>query len=124
MICLDNEHLMMIEPTQQPVLVQDVWTRRARGLMFRLKEGTGWRGVHDCVCGASSQCFELITPQGRITNSLLAHYVECHRAEVPHDELVKLYAEFMNWALIETLGHMERSKCEKLRRDTARVVNK
>ena len=110
MIDLSNGCLLMIEPTKSATIpVQDVWTRRARGLVFegKLKQGKSWRGSHSCICGAASQSYEVITPQGRITNSLLVHYIECHRDEVPEEELIKLYAEYMDWSIEEARQHYE-----------------
>jgi len=99
-IRLDDNNLMMIEPKMAATVpIQDVWTRRALGLLFQLKRDVSYRGSHRCVCGASSTSFTLKTPQGRETNALLVHYVECHRSEIPRYELVKLYAEYMNWDL-------------------------
>ncbi len=90
---LDNTHLMMLEPEQPTELLQDIWTKRARSFMFWLKRGVSYHGCHQCSCGAASESFTLITPYRRVTNSLLLHYIETHRAEVPAQELVKLYAE-------------------------------
>jgi len=107
MIRTDDNHLLMIEPKSESVPIQDVWTRRAMRLLFMLKKGKQWRGMHSCICGATSEPFDLITPQGRITNSLLAHYVECHRSDITHPELAKLYAEIMNWSTSKALENME-----------------
>jgi len=58
-----------------------------------------WMGVHTCVCGAeSSNCDRLLNwttvPDGIfMVNSLLVHYVSCHRAECPLDFL-QLVVEF------------------------------
>jgi hypothetical protein len=100
MIRFNDDNLMMIEPKKAATIpVQDVWTRRALTLLFKLERDISYRGSHSCICGASSTSFTLRTPQGRQTNALLVHYVECHRSEVPRSELVKLYAECMNWDL-------------------------
>ncbi len=106
MIRNDNTYLLMIEPESESVPIQDVWTRRAMQLLFMLKIGKRYRGMHTCSCGATSEPFDLITPQGRITHSLVAHYIECHRDDVTQAELVKLYAEIMNCSRQHALENM------------------
>ena len=96
MIDLSNVALMMIEPQEAATEpIDDVWSWRAIDVMDRCTKGEGrYRGIHTCVCGKPSTNYDLITPQGRTTNSLLVHYVEQHRREIPNSELIKLYAEF------------------------------
>ena len=58
--------------------------------------GVHYKGHHRCSCGATSDSTEHITPNGLITNSLLHHYVACHRDQVPRTEIAKLLCEAMD----------------------------
>ena len=92
MITLDDKYLLMIEP-QNPATdpLNDVLTEVARRVFATCKPGNGrWRGWHTCVCGARSDNKDWFLPDGTMTNSLMVHYVECHRDEVPDSELEKL----------------------------------
>jgi hypothetical protein len=60
----------------------------------RKPNGYGYRGVHRCICGAKSDNQDWFLPGDVITNSLLVHYIACHRGEVPNEEIVKLINTF------------------------------
>lgn len=95
MIKTDDKHFMVIEPKQKAtLLVNDVVTELARKVMLRAKPtpGSQTRGFHTCVCGENSDNREWKMPDGRITTSLTLHYVDCHRSEIPREEMVKLLA--------------------------------
>ncbi len=97
MICLDDQHFMMIEPSApaaEPLM--DGLTAKAVAVcrLARHKIVKGhpeqWLGEHRCACGKESDNFTWIMPDGRETNSLMIHYVECHRNDVPRGEIAKL----------------------------------
>ena len=51
---------------------------------IEFNEGGGWRGIHQCSCGAESTNLDYLLPGGEIiTNSLAAHYLACHNHEIP-----------------------------------------
>ena len=90
---LSNHHLMFIEPVGEPKLVDDELTNQVRDLFTRCVIGQRWRGSHECSCGARSTSWDYVTPKGLLTNSLLVHYVQFHRDEIPMSELIKLGEE-------------------------------
>lgn len=88
-----SRHVLMIEPEAAPMApIVDGLTLRAALLLRSAtpdlrRIAQGW---HDCTgrgCPARSGNVDLILPDGRITNSLLAHYVACHRAECSPEDL-------------------------------------
>lgn len=91
---LSDGCLMMIEPAGPATApVEDGLTRLARDVLLHADGGRArYRGFHVCVCGAASDNLDHFLPGGVRTNSLLAHYVACHRGEVPEGELTKLRA--------------------------------
>ena len=94
MIELSDKFLMMIEPQKQLTEeVNDNLTEIAQEVLASAKRGRSFRGFHTCICGVLSDSAEHILPSGRITNSLLVHYVRDHREEVPQKELDKLVEE-------------------------------
>jgi hypothetical protein len=54
------------------------------------RQGLGWKGWHDCVCGAASSNCNYLLPDGQVTNYLCVHYLAYHRSEVPASELQKV----------------------------------
>jgi hypothetical protein len=88
---LDDKHFMMIEP-KDPIITEtnDALTLMAVEVMMEAKAGTPYLGFHTCVCGAMSESYDVIMPDGRKSNSLAVHYVQMHRAEVPRSEIMKL----------------------------------
>lgn len=100
MINLSDGYLMMIEPkkgAESPVTespINDHITRKAKEVWPKCLHSTiSYRGFHVCKCGAISDNRDWYTPSGRITNSLLVHYVQMHRSEVPQSEIDKLLSE-------------------------------
>ncbi len=94
MVIKDNEHLMMIEPKLKPKHdIQDGATEKARAIAEACTTQHPTRGVHRCICGFVSDNRQHVTPNGLITNSLLVHYVQHHRDEIPQAELTKLFRE-------------------------------
>lgn len=92
MILLDDKHLLMIEPhyDKEPYILDDL-TQKAELVYMRAKTPQyGYRGFHQCACGATSDNLDHILPDGTITNSLMVHYIAEHRAEVPQSEIDKL----------------------------------
>lgn len=95
MIALDNRHLMMIEPKSpatEPIC--DETTRCAERVFASAhRDNVFYKGVHACICGRQSDNCRWLLSGGVETNSLMVHYVECHRSEIPQCEFDKL-AEF------------------------------
>lgn len=95
------KRLLFIEPTQQasPVPLIDHLTRK---LCAAFRKATnpwtaagwigGYRGIHECICGALSSNQDYYLPNGALTNSLCVHYLALHRSEVPPDELFRVEA--------------------------------
>lgn len=92
MIILDETHLMMIEPNMPATdPIRDDLTDLARIVFSKASQSrTRYKGVHTCICRINSDNADWILPDEVITNSLLVHYVECHRSEIPESELEKL----------------------------------
>ena len=44
-------------------------------------------GVHQCVCGEKSSSFDVLLPNGYITNTLAEHYLLWHRDEIPLEQI-------------------------------------
>lgn len=91
MIKSDPKYLMMIEPKgKKEPAIEDALTQIAKAVLSSTTRGTQYRGSHTCNCGERGGSCDLITPDGKITNSLLVHYVREHRSEVPLAEIEKL----------------------------------
>ena len=92
MIELNDKHLLMIEP-ENPATepVDDDLTEIARQIFSSaVSDNIRYRGWHTCICGARSDNNNWILPDGTITNSLMVHYIECHRQDIPESEIEKL----------------------------------
>lgn len=94
MIRDDVNHLMMIEPTVAPTApIVDDLTRRAAFVLATAESGKRrYRGWHQCTgsgCHAMSDNTDHLVG-GMTTNSLLVHYVTCHRDEIPPTEFIRL----------------------------------
>lgn len=94
-VYLNDKHLMMIEPKKKGDFIKynDKYTKKAQEVLSKCREENPTRGVHQCNCGEYSDNVDHITLLGRTTNSLLVHYVQCHRSEIPKRELEKLMEE-------------------------------
>ena len=92
MIKLDNNHLLMIEPRKDKAMepINDNLADKMIILLYRAKKQYPTRGFHQCICGAISDNCEHVLPNGIITNSLAAHYLQWHRDEIPQSEIDKL----------------------------------
>jgi hypothetical protein len=96
MIDLSDKFLLMIQPESflRRDRVEDAITAMARKVWSQCTPAEeGYRGIHVCRCGQRSDNRDHFTPMGRTTNSLMVHYVEYHRDEVPESELAKLAEE-------------------------------
>jgi hypothetical protein len=89
--------LVFIEPQRAPIATEDTTTQATRELVKGLSQSTySYKGAHSCSCGVRSDSKDhYYTPPGRnkpthITTSLLLHYVEFHRAEIPAEDLAEL----------------------------------
>lgn len=52
------------------------------------RAGAFTKGIHQCLCGVSSECHDFYLEDiQRATNSLAAHYLAYHREEIPQSEL-------------------------------------
>jgi hypothetical protein len=101
-IVLAPDHLLFIEPqlpcSAEPVI--DEYTRRMAGALLSASKQAAYRGIHRCICGATStNCNYIVRIQQRVagspwhgllTNSLAVHYLALHRDEVPSEELAKV----------------------------------
>lgn len=100
---ISNKGLLFIEPqgpaSAEPVI--DEPTKRMAAALndsvggtgdtqANFRPGGGWRGWHDCVCGAASSNKNYLLSDGQVTNSLCVHYLAYHRGEVPGAELRKV----------------------------------
>lgn len=96
MIKLDSKSFMMIEPQKQKTEpLSDELVKKAKLIKQSLKtESYMTKGFHICKCGECSDNRIYKTLIGRETNSLLVHYVKCHREEIPESELKKLEEEY------------------------------
>ena len=83
----------MTEPLEDVItdLARRVWSRASA------EPNLFYKGFHTCRCGKTSDNREW-TVFGLKTNSLLVHYVACHRADVPREELMKLATIERNFA--------------------------
>ena len=94
---IDDKHLMMIEPKRKKSVFpkNDKYTEMAEKIYANTyTRGSGYKGYHHCKCGKMSDSHDHYTAGGRITNSLLVHYVRYHRSEIPQSELDKLEKEY------------------------------
>lgn len=95
MIRLDVSSVGMIEPQGAPTapLVDHITKLAAGAWAARETSPHGYRGVHNCTgrgCSAVSDNKDHYLPGKLLTNSLLVHYVACHRDEVPADQLMAI----------------------------------
>lgn len=92
MINLTCKYLLMIEPqSTMPVEpINDRLTEIAEEVFETVTRGNQYRGSHECICGERSGSWDLILPNGVITNSLMVHYIRDHHHEVPETETHKL----------------------------------
>ena len=94
MINTGNKYLMMIEPESQPNPTHDSLTELAESIWAEcIPSENAYRGFHVCSCGERSDNKDWYTPKGRLTNSLLIHYVRDHRSDIPLLEIKKLADE-------------------------------
>lgn len=85
--------LLFIEPTgaaEPPI--DDELTRRITTALAHARTGLAYKGWHTCACGEESDVVDLIIYEKFVTNSLAAHYVACHRTEIPAAELADVEA--------------------------------
>ncbi len=101
---IDKNGLLFIEPhgpaSATPVV--DGYTQRMTAALVQAVKGTGtgrqfrpgsgYRGWHNCSCGAMSSNCNYLLSNGMVTNSLCVHYLASHRAAVPAAELRKVAA--------------------------------
>lgn len=97
MINMTSNHLLFIEPKMPPSApIVDDYTRRVTAAWRARVDGHArYRGQHFCTgkgCKAMSGNGEHTVAGSFETNSLAIHYVACHRAEVPPEELAKVLA--------------------------------
>lgn len=85
--------VLMIEPVEEASVEPTVnyWTYKTAMVYLATKPSDYChRGTHQCVCGVRSDDRDHIFPDGRVTNSLAAHYVAWHEGEVPVEEFSKI----------------------------------
>ena len=83
--------LVFIEPKNPPKLIKDELSRRTANLQERdfKPVGSGWRGCHQCSCGVQSDNHDYQFKH-YVSHSLLAHYVQYHRDEIPAADMQEL----------------------------------
>ena len=88
------KYLLQIEPkkAKEKIPIEDKLTIKMEILLKNAIIGTHYRGFHMCHCGEISETKDLIVGN-YITNSLAAHYLRWHRAEIPRSEIEKLKKE-------------------------------
>jgi hypothetical protein len=89
---------MFIKPKGLDNPIMDELTRNTIELFEKCipDHSSATKGVHLCTgCREMSNNINYTTPKGRVTNSLLVHYVERHRNEIPKEELEKLKDELI-----------------------------
>ena len=93
---IDKNGFLMIEPQNAATEpIRDDLTAATDILLSLAEKGTAWRGWHTCVCGATSgncDLYVIIGVKKYLTNSLAAHYVACHRDEIPREQMVLVYS--------------------------------
>jgi hypothetical protein len=90
---ISDEWLLFIEPAQPAALTPllDPVTRRMCAAFRNARPGdVAYRGSHECLCGARSDCHDWFLPSGDRTNSLCVHYVAHHRPDVPPEQLPRI----------------------------------
>lgn len=93
---ITSDGILMIEPlgyaSEEPVI--DEATQRMTAAWRQATPSTyGYRGTHQCVCGARSDnkdYWVVVDGENRLTNSLAVHYLAYHRRDVPEHELAKV----------------------------------
>lgn len=99
MIDTSDKYLLMIEPaldfyTEEPLL--DSYSVMAE-VVFKgcRKSKIAYKGVHTSTCGYRSDNHDYTTLLGRLTHSLMPHYVKHFRKGIPAEELEKLRKEYL-----------------------------
>ena len=84
--------LLYIEPRRSASAVPSIdrVTRRMCAAFRQGRPGEAYRGVHECICGAISECCDYQLPNGEMTNSLCMHYLAHHRSEVPPEQIARI----------------------------------
>lgn len=88
---IDKDGFLMIEPKNKAgkAIIDDV-TKKVTVILRRAKEVEHYKGSHKCVCGArsgSAGLVVIICGKDLATNSLIVHYVACHRSEIPKSQM-------------------------------------
>lgn len=91
----DSSGIMMIEPSSKASaapLIDDLTRKMTAAWRHRRESEYGYKGIHTCVCGASSDNKDhwVGDGSGLLTNSLCIHYLAHHRNDVPPEELDKV----------------------------------
>ena len=87
--------LCFIEPIGPRVEINDDLTEQVKILAAAFKDSRyAYKGVHFCSCGIHSDNLDHFYPSEanptHITHSLLVHYVQFHRSEIPEEELSEI----------------------------------
>jgi hypothetical protein len=81
--------LLYLEPKQRkrraPII--DELTCKITAAYRQAESWLAHVGEHYCSCGAVSSTWDMVLPNGMITNSLCIHYVALHRRELPVRQL-------------------------------------
>ena len=55
--------------------------------IYNFSRNNFYMGIHLCICGACSEAYNYLLPNGEITNSLCVHYLAFHREEISEEQL-------------------------------------
>jgi len=93
---INSKGILMVEPSAKvstEPLVDELTRKMTAAWRKRRESDYGYRGVHWCPCGTTSDNHDhYVGNAGILTNSLCIHYLAFHRDELPQEELDKVYA--------------------------------
>lgn len=85
----------MVQPSSNvsaKPLIDDLTRKMTAAWRKRRESDSGYRGVHWCQCGTTSDNRDhyIGGGEGTLTNSLCIHYLAFHRNDLPKEELDKV----------------------------------
>ena len=94
---INSNGILMVEPSANisaEPLIDELTRKMVAAWRKRRESDYGYRGVHWCPCGTTSDNRDhfIGAGEGVLTNSLCIHYLAFHRNELPKEELDKVHA--------------------------------
>ena len=94
---INSKGILMVEPSANVLtepLIDELTRKMTAAWRKRRESDYGYRGVHWCPCGTTSDNHDHFIGKGEgvLTNSLCIHYLAFHRNDLPKDELDKVRA--------------------------------